>query len=124
MQVTPVNRVVDKKRIIGKMEGRGGGGEAQRAADPPKNLPTGSFRRISFIFWQVRSSVAYTIAAIAQWDFPDEWPELGPILQNCRFGRKLFGLIFILIFWTNFHIKFIFNDRLLVLKNISKPYKP
>jgi hypothetical protein len=37
MPVIPVNRVVDPKRIIGKMEGRGGGGEAQEVADPPKN---------------------------------------------------------------------------------------
>jgi hypothetical protein len=35
MPVIPVNRVVGKKRIIGKMEGRGGGGEAQGVADPP-----------------------------------------------------------------------------------------
>jgi hypothetical protein len=34
MLVIPVNRVVDPKRIIGKMEGQGGG-EAQRVADPP-----------------------------------------------------------------------------------------
>jgi hypothetical protein len=37
MPVIPVNRVVDKKRIMGKMEGRGGG-EAQEVADPPKIL--------------------------------------------------------------------------------------
>jgi hypothetical protein len=36
MPVIPVNRVVDKKRIIGKNEGRGGG-EAQRVADPKKH---------------------------------------------------------------------------------------
>jgi hypothetical protein len=36
MPVIPVNRVVDPKRIIGKMEGRGGA-EAQGVADPPKN---------------------------------------------------------------------------------------
>jgi hypothetical protein len=29
-----IDRVVDKKRIIGKMEGQGGG-KAQRVADPP-----------------------------------------------------------------------------------------
>jgi hypothetical protein len=34
MPVISVNRVVDKKRRIGKMEGHGGGGEAQRVADP------------------------------------------------------------------------------------------
>jgi hypothetical protein len=36
MPVVPVSRVVDKKRMIGKMEGRGGG-EEQGVADPPKN---------------------------------------------------------------------------------------
>jgi hypothetical protein len=35
MPVILVNRVVDKKRMIGKMEGQGGG-EAQGVADPPK----------------------------------------------------------------------------------------
>jgi hypothetical protein len=35
MPVIPVNRVVDPKRIIGKMEGRGGG-EVRGIADPPK----------------------------------------------------------------------------------------
>jgi hypothetical protein len=35
MPVIPVDRVVDKKRIIGKMEGRGG--EAQGVTDP-KNM--------------------------------------------------------------------------------------
>jgi hypothetical protein len=33
MLVIPVDRVVDKKRMIGKMEDRGGG-EAQGDADP------------------------------------------------------------------------------------------
>jgi hypothetical protein len=33
----PVYKVVDRKRIIGKMEGRGGG-EAQGVADPKKPL--------------------------------------------------------------------------------------
>jgi hypothetical protein len=36
MPVILVNGVVDKKRIIEKMEGRGGG-EAQGAADPKKS---------------------------------------------------------------------------------------
>jgi hypothetical protein len=36
MPVIPVDRVADKKRIIRKMEGRGGG-EAQGVADP-KNI--------------------------------------------------------------------------------------
>jgi hypothetical protein len=35
MPVIPVNRVVDPKRIIKKMEGRGGG-EAQGVADTDK----------------------------------------------------------------------------------------
>jgi hypothetical protein len=35
MPVFPVNKVVDPKRKIGKMEGRGGG-EAQGVADPQK----------------------------------------------------------------------------------------
>jgi hypothetical protein len=35
MPVILVNRVVDKKRIIGKMEGRGGG-DAQGVADPKR----------------------------------------------------------------------------------------
>jgi hypothetical protein len=35
MPVIPVNRVVDQKRIIGKMEGLGGG-EALGIADPKK----------------------------------------------------------------------------------------
>jgi hypothetical protein len=37
MPVIPVNSVVDPKRIIGIMEGRGGG-EAQGVADPLKTL--------------------------------------------------------------------------------------
>jgi hypothetical protein len=36
MPVIPVNKLVDPKRIIGKMEGRGGG-EAQKVADPKIN---------------------------------------------------------------------------------------
>jgi hypothetical protein len=36
MPVIPVDRVVDKKRIIGKMKGQGGG-DAQRVADPKNN---------------------------------------------------------------------------------------
>jgi hypothetical protein len=38
MLVIPVNRVVDMKKIIGKMEGQGGG-EAQGVADPPPKKP-------------------------------------------------------------------------------------
>jgi hypothetical protein len=37
MPVILVNRVVDPKRIIKKMEGQGGG-EAQGVADPPKRV--------------------------------------------------------------------------------------
>jgi hypothetical protein len=36
MPVIPVNRVVDTKRIIGKMDG-GGGEKAQGVADPQKD---------------------------------------------------------------------------------------
>jgi hypothetical protein len=39
MPVIPVNRVVDPKRIIQKMESPGGG-EAQGVADPKKTLLT------------------------------------------------------------------------------------
>jgi hypothetical protein len=40
MLVIPVNKVVDpKRRIIGKMEGQGGG-EAQGVADPKKQKQT------------------------------------------------------------------------------------
>jgi hypothetical protein len=39
MPVILVNKVVDPKRIIGKMEGRGGG-EAQGVADPKKSMST------------------------------------------------------------------------------------
>jgi hypothetical protein len=35
MPVIPVNNMVDRNRIIGKMEGQGGG-EAQGVADPKK----------------------------------------------------------------------------------------
>jgi hypothetical protein len=37
MPAIPVNRVVDKKRIIRKMEGQGGG-KAQKVADPKNGL--------------------------------------------------------------------------------------
>jgi hypothetical protein len=40
MPVIPINKVVDPKRIIGKMEGQGGGGEAQGVADPKKEVIT------------------------------------------------------------------------------------
>jgi hypothetical protein len=39
MPVIPVNRVVDKKRIIGKMEDQGG--EAQGVTDPKKHPQQG-----------------------------------------------------------------------------------
>jgi hypothetical protein len=41
MPVIPVNRVVDKTSIIGKMEGQGGG-EAQGVAEPPSIQKEGS----------------------------------------------------------------------------------
>jgi hypothetical protein len=44
MLVIPVNRVVDKKRIIGKMEEQGGG-EAQRVNDPKKQVHRFSVHR-------------------------------------------------------------------------------
>jgi hypothetical protein len=37
MPVIPVNRVVDKNRIIGKIEGQGGG-EAEGVADPKTKI--------------------------------------------------------------------------------------
>jgi hypothetical protein len=40
MLVIPVDRAVDPKRIIGKMEGQGGGGEAQGVADPKSLIYT------------------------------------------------------------------------------------
>ena len=39
-------------------------------------LPLGLKEEVS----KVRSSVAYAVAAIAQWDWPEEWPELFQIL--------------------------------------------
>jgi hypothetical protein len=45
MPVIPVNRVVDKKRIIGKMEGQGGG-DAKGVADP--NKPSGKASSITY----------------------------------------------------------------------------
>jgi hypothetical protein len=42
MPVIPVTRVVDKKRIIGKIEGQGGG-ETQGVADPKKEINASSF---------------------------------------------------------------------------------
>jgi hypothetical protein len=49
MPVIPINRVVDKERVIGKMEGLGGG-EAQGAADkiPKSVLNIQKRRSISF----------------------------------------------------------------------------
>jgi hypothetical protein len=48
MLVIPVNRVVDKKRIIIKMEGQGGGG-AQRVA-APLPLPNKKQKKSSLYF--------------------------------------------------------------------------
>jgi hypothetical protein len=45
MPVIPVNRLVDPKRIIGKMEGWGGG-EAQGTADPPSPIPPKKIGRV------------------------------------------------------------------------------
>jgi hypothetical protein len=55
MPVIPVNRVVDPKRIIGKMEGRGGG-EALGVSLSQKNNKMGALGRSSpvrraFRFW-------------------------------------------------------------------------
>ncbi|KAK3102093.1 hypothetical protein FSP39_008660 [Pinctada imbricata] len=41
-------------------------------------LPVGLKETLS----KVRSSVAYTIASIAHWDWPETWPELFPILME------------------------------------------
>jgi hypothetical protein len=46
MPVSPVDRVVDKKRIIEKFEGRGGG-EAQGVADPKKYVSPSPTRACS-----------------------------------------------------------------------------
>jgi hypothetical protein len=42
MPVILVNRVVDKKRIVGQMEGQVEGGEAQGVADPKKSASAGT----------------------------------------------------------------------------------
>jgi hypothetical protein len=49
MPVIPVNRVEDKKRIIGKMEGQGGG-EAQGVADP-KNAQASFYNMSALTRW-------------------------------------------------------------------------
>jgi hypothetical protein len=46
MLVIPVNRVVDMKKIIGKMEGQGGG-EAQGVADPPPKKNRIQFKSVT-----------------------------------------------------------------------------
>ena len=43
-------------------------------------LPAGLTQEAS----KVRSSVAYAIAAIAHWDFPEQWPDLFNILMEVR----------------------------------------
>jgi hypothetical protein len=49
--VIPVNKVVDPKRIVGKMEGRVGGGEAEGVTDPPPSKKMHSL--IFFLFLNV-----------------------------------------------------------------------
>jgi hypothetical protein len=56
MPVIPVNRVVDPKRIIRKMEDQGGG-EAQGVADPPKNVHNGGYKFIIKTFKVKCSSI-------------------------------------------------------------------
>jgi hypothetical protein len=61
MPVNPVNRVVGKKRINRKMEGQGGGGEAQGVTAPPHTMKlNGSF---SILFF--RSSVHCGVICLA-----------------------------------------------------------
>ncbi|UYV81148.1 IPO9 [Cordylochernes scorpioides] len=47
-------------------------------------LPSGLREPIS----KVRSSVAYAISAIAQWDWPEQWPELFDFLVLCISGEE------------------------------------
>jgi hypothetical protein len=58
MPVIPVNRVLDKKRIFGKMEGQGGG-EAQGVADPKKIF---NYKFPNRPHFRVRSSVREVVA--------------------------------------------------------------
>ena len=60
--------------------------EKFRAPETPENakteirnlLPPGLTQQAS----KVRSSVAYAIAAIAHWDFPEKWPNLFQIIMQ------------------------------------------
>jgi hypothetical protein len=54
MPVIPVNRLVDKIKIIGKNEGRGGG-EVQGVADPP---PTHTHQKYVFHSFYLRLIIA------------------------------------------------------------------
>jgi hypothetical protein len=46
--------------------------------------------------------VAYTIAAIAQWDFPDEWPELFDLLMAALKDPNQFAVQVPIL--LNFHL--------------------
>jgi hypothetical protein len=50
MQVFPINRVMDKKRIIEKMEGQGGGGQSQGVADLPPPKKKSSAKKFGSMF--------------------------------------------------------------------------
>jgi hypothetical protein len=43
----------------------------------------------------VRNSVAYSLAAIAHWDWPDHWPQLFDILMQVRSCNGIFILFWI-----------------------------
>ncbi|XP_054724425.1 LOW QUALITY PROTEIN: importin-9-like [Uloborus diversus] len=53
-----------------------------------KMLPMGLHESIS----KLRSSVAYAISAIAQWDWPEEWPELFNILVESLVSENSFAV--------------------------------
>jgi hypothetical protein len=79
MPVIPANRVVDKKRIIGKNGGpRGEEGKSQGVADPP--IPTPTHPKKS-------SALSYFLADMAHWSsrLPSE--------RNYGFNGKIYELI-------------------------------
>jgi hypothetical protein len=80
MPVISVNRVVDLKRIIRKMEGRGGV-EAQGVADPQK--------RSSLIIWPT-SVINKKLPKVNSQPIGENSPNLAPVLQN--------------LFFTNLHV--------------------
>ena len=41
---------------------------------------------------QVRAAVAYTISAIAHWDWPEEWPELFDVLLEALHSQNEFAV--------------------------------